>query len=193
MSELILIGGLAQRHRNRVRQFCLAANGPVYAEPLSGLREDPQLDRLLIRNERMLARGGFRRVIRIGNVPTLRFWRDLDSKDIAVIHYSDLPFSGLTRGEVFPIEEFKAYRISFDEDFLARDRQKSAELLRILDAEPRSELAMVRALSEEIPAPDCPPVRVTLMGEHLVAFRDSDGKIGLLGRYCAHRAVPRPG
>ena len=32
-------------------------------------------------------------------------------------------------------------------------------------------------LSEELAAPDCPPVRVTLMGEKLVAFRDS-GKMG---------------
>jgi phthalate 4,5-dioxygenase oxygenase subunit len=42
-------------------------------------------------------------------------------------------------------------------------------------------------LSEEIPAPDCPPVRVTLMGERLIAFRDSNGKIGLIGQYCRHR------
>ena len=34
-------------------------------------------------------------------------------------------------------------------------------------------------LSEEIPAADCPPVRVKLMGEELVAFRDSQGRIGL--------------
>jgi len=151
MSELILIGGLAERHRNRVRQLCLAANGPVYAEPLSGLREDRSLERQLVRNERMLARGGFRRVIRIGSVPTLRFWRDLDSSDVAVTHYSDLPFAGLTRGEVFPIEELGAYRFSLDEQFLDRDRQKAAELLRVLDEEPQSELAMVRALSEQIP------------------------------------------
>src|ERR671922_351496 len=42
-------------------------------------------------------------------------------------------------------------------------------------------------LSEEIPAPDCPPVRVRLLGEDLVAFRDSQGRIGLLGERCAHR------
>ena len=33
-------------------------------------------------------------------------------------------------------------------------------------------------LSEELAAPDCPPVRVTLMGEKLVAFRDSAGRVG---------------
>ena len=37
-------------------------------------------------------------------------------------------------------------------------------------------------LSEEIPDPDCPPVRVRLLGEDLVAFRDTQGRIGLLGR-----------
>ena len=34
-------------------------------------------------------------------------------------------------------------------------------------------------LSEEIPDPDCPPVRVRLLGEDLVAFRDTQGRIGL--------------
>src|SRR5579884_2895588 len=75
--ELILVGALAAKHRDRVRDFCLRANRPVYAEPLSGLREDPLLEPILVRNERMLSRGKFDSVIRIGNVPTLRFWRDL--------------------------------------------------------------------------------------------------------------------
>jgi phthalate 4,5-dioxygenase len=44
-------------------------------------------------------------------------------------------------------------------------------------------------LSEEIPAPDCPPVRVRLLGENLVAFRDSHGRVGLLGEQCAHRGT----
>jgi phthalate 4,5-dioxygenase len=42
-------------------------------------------------------------------------------------------------------------------------------------------------LSEELPGPNCPQVRVTLLGEKLLAFRDSEGRIGLLDRYCAHR------
>ncbi len=42
-------------------------------------------------------------------------------------------------------------------------------------------------LSEELPEPDCAPVRVRLLGEDLVAFRDSKGKVGLLGEYCSHR------
>jgi phthalate 4,5-dioxygenase len=42
-------------------------------------------------------------------------------------------------------------------------------------------------LSEELPENDCPPVRVRLFGEDLVAFRDSNGRIGLVDGYCAHR------
>lgn len=44
-------------------------------------------------------------------------------------------------------------------------------------------------LSREIPAPDCPPVRVRLLGEDLVAFRDTNGKVGLLAEHCPHRGT----
>jgi phenylpropionate dioxygenase-like ring-hydroxylating dioxygenase large terminal subunit len=44
-------------------------------------------------------------------------------------------------------------------------------------------------LPEELPNPDCPPVRVRLLGEDLIAFRDTNGRLGLLDRYCPHRRV----
>ncbi len=44
-------------------------------------------------------------------------------------------------------------------------------------------------LSEEISKPDCPPVQVRLLGEELVAFRDSEGKVGLLDEHCSHRGT----
>ncbi len=42
-------------------------------------------------------------------------------------------------------------------------------------------------LGWELPEPDCPPVRVRLLGEDLVAFRDTQGRIGLLEARCPHR------
>jgi phthalate 4,5-dioxygenase oxygenase subunit len=42
-------------------------------------------------------------------------------------------------------------------------------------------------LARELPAPDCPPVRVRLLGEDLVAFRDTRDRIGLIDEYCPHR------
>ena len=44
-------------------------------------------------------------------------------------------------------------------------------------------------LSEEIAERGNPPVRVTLLSERLVAFRDSNGEIGLIEEFCAHRRV----
>jgi len=44
-------------------------------------------------------------------------------------------------------------------------------------------------LSWELPEPDCPPVRVKLLGEDLIAFRDTQGRIGLLDEFCPHRRV----
>ena len=42
-------------------------------------------------------------------------------------------------------------------------------------------------LSEEVAEPDGTPVRVKLLGESLVVFRDSKGRLGVLDEFCAHR------
>lgn len=44
-------------------------------------------------------------------------------------------------------------------------------------------------LTSELPAPDCPPVRLKILSERLLAFRDSDGTPGLIDEFCAHRGV----
>src|SRR5579864_2450337 len=44
-------------------------------------------------------------------------------------------------------------------------------------------------LAEELPENDCPPVRVKLLSERLLAFRDSKGRYGLIDEFCAHRGV----
>src|SRR5262245_49145517 len=44
-------------------------------------------------------------------------------------------------------------------------------------------------LSRELAEPDGPPVRVKLLGEALVAFRDTEGRIGFLDERCPHRQV----
>ena len=42
-------------------------------------------------------------------------------------------------------------------------------------------------LSEELPEPDCPPKRTKILGEELIAFRDTNGDVGLVDNYCPHR------
>ena len=45
------------------------------------------------------------------------------------------------------------------------------------------------ALSRELSKPDAPPLRLRILSEDLIAFRDSNGKVGLLSRYCPHRGA----
>jgi nitrite reductase/ring-hydroxylating ferredoxin subunit len=40
-----------------------------------------------------------------------------------------------------------------------------------------------------VPEPDSPPLRVRLLGEDLIAFRDTNGDVGLLGQACPHRGA----
>ncbi len=44
-------------------------------------------------------------------------------------------------------------------------------------------------LSSEVPEPDSPPVRVRILGEDLVAFRDTEGRVGLFKQACPHRGA----
>jgi phenylpropionate dioxygenase-like ring-hydroxylating dioxygenase large terminal subunit len=44
-------------------------------------------------------------------------------------------------------------------------------------------------LAAELPENECPPVRVKLLSERLLAFRDTQGRYGLIDEFCAHRGV----
>jgi phthalate 4,5-dioxygenase oxygenase subunit len=46
---------------------------------------------------------------------------------------------------------------------------------------------MPALLEDELAEPDGEPVKLRLLGEDLVAFKDSEGRIGILDAYCPHR------
>ena len=43
--------------------------------------------------------------------------------------------------------------------------------------------------SNELPSPDCPPVRIRLLGENLIAFRATSGEVGIVQNACPHRGA----
>ena len=43
--------------------------------------------------------------------------------------------------------------------------------------------------SDELPAPDSPPLRLMLLGEQLLAFRTTSGKVGVIQNSCPHRGA----
>src|SRR6187200_2312993 len=48
---------------------------------------------------------------------------------------------------------------------------------------------MPALLSSELPGPDSDPLRVLLLGEKLIAFRDTNGQVGLVDQACPHRGA----
>ena len=72
--------------------------------------------------------------------------------------------------------------------------QKDNELLtRVGPGTPMGELMrrywIPAAFSHQIAEPGSPPVRVKLLGEKLVVFRDSNGRVGLIDERCPHRTA----
>ena len=70
-------------------------------------------------------------------------------------------------------------------------REENVRLTRVQRGTPMGETMrrywIPALLSAEVPEPDGAPVRVKLLGEELIAFRDTSGRIGLLDEYCPHR------
>ena len=44
-------------------------------------------------------------------------------------------------------------------------------------------------LAADLPEPDCDPIRVRLLGENLIAFRDTEGRVGVMEEGCPHRGA----
>src|SRR3954453_18106489 len=44
-------------------------------------------------------------------------------------------------------------------------------------------------MSDELPSPDCPPMRLRLLGENLIAFRTTSGNVGIVQNACPHRGA----
>jgi len=155
---VVLLGPIPPADRDAVRRFALSLGAPVHAEPLSGLREDSELRSLRLRSgDRLLAGGGFDGVLRIGGIPTLRFWRDLEEShtNLPVISLSHLPFAGLTRGRHVQMQlsalDSLAVSSRPHSEFLKKDAEMAARLEALMDSEPLAEPSLIRDLSRILP------------------------------------------
>lgn len=101
-SPIILLAGLPLQFKNPVEKFLLSLNFPIYAEPLSQLRESKKLKCLILKSgeeilKKAIAKKWVDGVIRIGAIPVTRFWRDLNEIDVPVLSLSLSDFSGLQK------------------------------------------------------------------------------------------------
>lgn len=102
---IAIVGELPGHFRADALTFLQKLNVPTWCEATSGLREASGVD--IITDEAAFSTLDCEMVIRIGGVPSLRFWRDLETRgDIKVINLTHTGFSGLARDSTtFTIQE----------------------------------------------------------------------------------------
>lgn len=157
---VVLLSTIPEKARPAVLSFLTRLKAPIYAEGISGLRGHPDLRALQLQSgEKMVGKiiddGHCDSVFRLGGVPTLRFWRDLEDRRAElpvfslgynhftglsrpVPHYEDL--EDLLRIEVSPSAPLPASAAEADRSLARRKQELMAKY-------PRSEPALMAALS----------------------------------------------
>ena len=152
---VVLVGGLDEQDREEVFYFCQNLGAPVLADATSGLREALG-DLCLVDGDRILRENVPGKVLRIGEVPVGRFWRDLeDLPEVEVFSVTRTGFSGLARpsemiqgeparvvhglGEVDEVDDVLEH--------LGQGRRRENRGDELLEAYPDSEPSLLRELS----------------------------------------------
>ena len=157
---LILVSTLSPEDAHRLAPWLASLDCPLYLESVSQLRGHRNLQEFSLRSgERILLTPEVREacdgVLRIGGIPTPRFWRECEGRQ--VLHVSAVNLPGLEgNSPVVPLEMF--LRISGNYSprggrtgpLWSRDRIASEKLEQLLATEPRSEAGLVHALSQRI-------------------------------------------
>ncbi|MEM6910920.1 MAG: 2-succinyl-5-enolpyruvyl-6-hydroxy-3-cyclohexene-1-carboxylic-acid synthase [Verrucomicrobiota bacterium] len=153
----VVVGDLKPWERSAVADFVHRLGAPVWAEGSSTLREVSGLrSQLLVGGEPELQG---RRFLRLGGVPSGRFWRDLEgAPQLEVLSVSAMPFSGLARESTFlraPLEDLlpktgvRPHPRAVER--LRRDAGRFRRLEKALATFPGSEPGLVARLSQVIP------------------------------------------
>ena len=122
VNPIAIISEIDFLDRKMVKDFLLKNKIIHYAEFLSGLKNDAQLLSLQIQSSDSFVKNIFKNkqastLLRIGGVPTLRFWRDLESdyKDLPVISFSSRLFTGLAReSKIFDLQSINQVEVHVD-------------------------------------------------------------------------------
>jgi 2-succinyl-5-enolpyruvyl-6-hydroxy-3-cyclohexene-1-carboxylate synthase len=158
---LIIVSEISPQYVTLVTDFILARRAPVYAESLSLLKSNPALENYILKSSEQFVKELFRlelcdSVIRIGGVPTVRFWRDLEGeyRDVPVLNFTDLPYSGLSRElGVLPVDSLSANE-TFPAEVLTTIKKIDAKLQtekeKLFGKHPLSEPALAFKLSQMV-------------------------------------------
>lgn len=159
LCPLVIVGALEPEEKVQVKNWLLQEKILHYAEGLSGLLHDPELEKLqinLLENlfESALQTGVFNSVIRLGGIPTLKIWRLLENslKAVPVIHISALSFSGLPREKTVHsfeiLKELSINQWSVYQKLVSIQDQLRQERDQLVQKYPQAEPSLVFILSQ---------------------------------------------
>ncbi len=152
---VVALGGLEPEEREEVWHFLKVLGAPVIADVTSGLREG--LGSLLLADpERVMCENSVGKVLRLGDVPVGRFWRDIEDKaSVEVLSLSRTGFHGLARASEMIRGELGRVLKGYGEPepvgdvlgLLSHNSRRWSQIDELLEAYPDSEPAMVRLIS----------------------------------------------
>jgi 2-succinyl-5-enolpyruvyl-6-hydroxy-3-cyclohexene-1-carboxylate synthase len=159
---LVIVSTLDPLEAHAVRSWLATIEAPLYLEGVSQLRNDPCLQEFSLKaGERILLTSACREacdgVLRIGGVPTPRFWRQAEDWP-AVLHVSRVNLPGMAEHRVVvPPELFLTAAEGVElatsprhDKLRELDTIVARETAALLAAEPHSEAALVHAFASRL-------------------------------------------
>jgi 2-succinyl-5-enolpyruvyl-6-hydroxy-3-cyclohexene-1-carboxylate synthase len=152
---VVMLGGLETEEREEAYHFCRALGAPVVADATSGLREALQ-HLVLPDGDRLLREMPPGKILRVGDIPTGRFWRELeDLPQTEVWSISRNQFTGLARPSGITTAAVNRVIRGLGEppqigdalDYRHRASRRAAAIDELLEAYPESEPALIRTVS----------------------------------------------
>jgi 2-succinyl-5-enolpyruvyl-6-hydroxy-3-cyclohexene-1-carboxylate synthase len=212
-NPVAIVGPLLEEERPFVEKFLETHAIPFVAEGPSGLRLQEAASRRIWIPEKTLnwgfQKGVFQSVLRLGGVPTLRFWRDLEEKwaGIPVTSCSSLDFTGLSRPSrhVVGLANLMYFQIDGEAGpaIYQKDRECFERLLVLFEKYPRSEASLVREfavkchadqiyLGNSLPVREWDLVSGDLSASQVWANRGANGIDGQISSFFGWTQGPGP-
>lgn len=160
---VVIATGLTIEQARLVAPQLAILGAPIYAEATSNLRNDLSLQNLFLKSgdavvRKIFEKGFCKSVLRIGGVPTLRFWRDLEEifREVPVTSVSDLEWTGLARPsrQLVGLKNITKVKANWTEDLRSNafqlDQNRYNELCELLKKYPKSEASLISNLSQPV-------------------------------------------
>ena len=164
-NPLVWIGPVEPMWRPSLTSWLKDVKAPIVAEAASGMWPALKDHEAWVKTgepwiQWMQKQNPFDVVVRIGGVPTGRFWRDLETLKTPVVNISALEFTGLSRDNVWALPWEMGGNVlsklpnTLNEKFMQVEEKQQNELRHLLEGLPESECGVIHRWSRSMKAED---------------------------------------